>query len=415
MYSASPPSLLSKPNPLLDMPDQEKDRIERIAEDRSTPFSYVLNEKDIRFCTTGEGQGTIKKSKLKSRIRSRLQKIPERFQNLVDDIAIARYSDVEFLFHSEWEEICQKTFNIERRWSNIPVKHKTKNSNFFDIGFVLAASVKRLSPTITQNRVDLIWGFILGLVTVPTTLNEKENIDNLLNAIKQKNNNREKYVNKQNKKRKIMEEIYNNTEDKIVDVLQNKDIDIKESPIPIDHVFILMSQMKAPEKEELENLLENIIDIDQMKELSYLITNVRKTIEEINNETWRNQDAISIFDELWMRNKTETQTTINNLNSLSDQNTGRKLINQYSSPNDYETTAEHPLIEKQNNEVRLTEYGRLVSYCLFENDSNCEWIYLYKTIGNIPAGYVQDISLSEERQSMVENAAIGINMNTILE
>lgn len=397
------------------MPDQEKDRIERIAEDRSTPFSYVLNEKDIRFCTTGEGQGTIKKSKLKSRIRSRLQKIPERFQNLVDDIAIARYSDVEFLSHSEWEEICQKTFNIERRWSNIPVKHKTKNSNFFDIGFVLAASVKRLSPTITQNRVDLIWGFILGLVTVPTTLNEKENIDNLLNAIKQKNNNREKYVNKQNKERKIMQEIYNNTEDKIVDVLQNKDIDIKESPIPIDHVFSLMSQMKAPEKEELENLLENIIDIDQMKELSYLITNVRKTIEEINNETWRNQDAISIFDELWMRNKTETQTTINNLNSLSDQNTGRKLINQYSSPNDYETTAEHPLIEKQNNEVRLTEYGRLVSYCLFENDSNCEWIYLYKTIGNIPAGHVQDISLSEERQSMVENAAIGINMNTILE
>lgn len=397
------------------MPDQEKDRIERIAEDRSTPSSYVLNEKDIRFCTTGEGQGTIKKSKLKSRIRSRLQKIPERFQNLVDDIAIARYSDVEFLSHSEWEEICQKTFNIERRWSNIPVKYKTKNSNFFDIGFVLAASVKRLSPTITQNRVDLIWGFILGLVTVPTTVNEKENIDNLLNAIKQKNNNREKYVNEQNKKRKIMEEIYNNTEDKIVDVLQNKDIDIKESPIPIDHVFILMSQMKAPEKEELENLLENIIDIDQMKELSYLITNVRKTIEEINNETWRNQDAISIFDELWMRNKTETQTTINNLNSLSDQNTGRKLINQYSSPNDYETTAEHPLIEKQNNEVRLTEYGRLVSYCLFENDSNCEWIYLYKTIGNIPAGYVQDISLSEERQSMVENAAIGINMNTILE
>jgi hypothetical protein len=397
------------------MPDQEKDRFERIVEDRSTSVSYVLNEKDIRFCITGENQGTIKKSTLKSRVRSRLQAIPERIQNLVDDIAIVRYSDVDFLSHSEWKNIFEKTTNIERRWSNIPVKPETRKSDLFDIGFVLAASVKRILPTISQNRVDLIWGFILGTVTIPSHLDEKEYIDKLINELEYKNKNREKYTNERMSHKNIMKNIYDGTEKQIIEILRNKDIDIKESPIPIDIVFILMSQMKVPEKEELEKLLENIIDIDQMKMLSGLINNIRKTIEEIHNETWRNEEAMALFDELWIRSKTENQINISNLNSISNQNTGRKLINQYSSPGEYETTAEHPLIEKRNNRIRLTEYGKLVGYCLFENDSNCEWIYLYKTITNIPSNHAQNIILSEERQLMVENAAIELNMNTILE
>lgn len=397
------------------MPDQEKDQFERIVEDRSTSVSYILNEKDIRFCITGESQGTIKKSTLKSRIRSRLQAIPERFQNLVDDIAIVRYSDVDFLSHSEWENICQKTINIERRWSNVSVKPETKKSDLFDIGFVLAASVRRLSPTISKNRVDLIWGFILGLVTIPSHLDEKEYVDNIIEELNNRNKNREEYTNKQKENKNIMDKIYNDTEKRIIEILRNKDIDIKEPPIPIDVIFILKSQMKPPEKEELENLLEDIIDIDQMKKLSGLIKNIRKTIEEIHNENWRSEEAISIFDELWMRNKTEDQININDLNSISNQNTGRKLINQYSFPDRYETTAEHPLIEKQNGDIKLTEYGRLVAYCIFENDSNCEWIYLYKTITNIPSNHTENISLSEERHSIIENAVIEINKGTLLE
>lgn len=101
------------------MSEESESLEEAINTDRSNPGDYVLNGKDRMYCVTENAEGSYKKSELKSRIREdRLQKLPQRFQDLFDDISLVESSDIDFLTESDKEEIWEELIDIERRASN---------------------------------------------------------------------------------------------------------------------------------------------------------------------------------------------------------------------------------------------------------------------------------------------------------
>ena len=86
--------------------------LDYIEANRSKPGKYVLNGKDRTYCVTGQKQGSLKKSELRSRITNdRLQKLPQRFQDLFDDLALVEYSDTDFLSDSEENEIWREVLD----------------------------------------------------------------------------------------------------------------------------------------------------------------------------------------------------------------------------------------------------------------------------------------------------------------
>jgi len=76
-----------------------------IDQDRNQPAKYVFNSQDRLFCADKQC-GSYREATLIERIREeRIKKLPERVQDLVDDIMLVQYADEEFLSPEEWETL----------------------------------------------------------------------------------------------------------------------------------------------------------------------------------------------------------------------------------------------------------------------------------------------------------------------
>jgi len=385
------------------MPDEKNHLPEDIVGDRSSPGNYVLNKKDRRFCLTGNEQGSLKKSELKSRIENkRIQALPRRFQDLFDDIALIEYSETEFLSPDEEDRLWKEILNIKSRAAatlgyNPLVTPDEQRSNEAQFGLELGALIKTILPSSTTKyerkdgstleinhniNTDLVWGFILGLYSRPSEEHAVEahkiNLikDEILNNIE----HRSEIIKDSQEKYEWRKEVEDTIETRIRDVLQNQGISVDEPPISEADIMRWNGLSTYPfKKDEIENAINELFDIDQLRKLVELRQIVEDDGDTVLNKTWRGEKAKHIIREIWYLSKPDDMGSINinDLNTISNYNPSKALINRLSSTSKHELHTNYPVINQKNNRCELTNYGELVSHCLFNKDCEFKWIERY--------------------------------------
>jgi len=404
------------------MSDDPEPWMESIDPDRSTPGQYVLNGKDRKYCVDGESQGSLKKSELRSRIKNdRLQELPQRFQDLFDDLALVEYSDDEFLSDAEKENIWLEVLDVETHASTIrgyDIPHPTTNpdEDKYRFGVGLGTILREMNSidTLSSTETDLVWGFIIGLCAHPSEAHrqEAEKVENLVSNLNEEIKSRFRVIQTETAVRSELKESANNAREKLLEILNEEGVDTDH--VPLDVFPSIMSQL-PDDKEDLREKIVDAINLNKLNKTHKLSNAVKSDGQNILEDHFRGDEAQAIINELWLVSKTSDNDAVQpqNINSMSSRNTGMKLINQYKSTEMHDDSVHFPVIEEANTGYRLTSYGKLVSYCFFENNGDCNWIeqfHLFHTGKQFP-GRVDD--LSDQKESMVEKALAEIDITEI--
>ena len=407
------------------MTDDDNPRVEAIDTSRSSPRTYLLNDKDRKYCKTGEKQSKMGKSELKKRLREdRIQGIPQRFQDLFDDLALIDYSDTDILSRSEKRELWENILEVETRgaaihgYSTRTVGSPTDRMQF---GLELGAMVRYLDQHTDFNETnpELVWGFILGLHNLPKEMQQKEKdvIDRLFSTLNDKRSKRVEFISTRNEQRDFTRDNYQEFYQLIKDVLKECDIEIDQIPPHINWERELDIGFLTHEKEKIKQSIENNVNINKFQKLIELKQTVEEDINQIENQEWRTQDADEIIRDLWRESKVNPGTTrkVDDLNTSEHNDLVRKLINDYSSSADDDRLPTHYQIIDENNDMcKLTEYGKLVSYCLFDNHKDCEWIQTHNIFYEYNNKKAKYSNMTKKERRLIKNstAEIGLDIDS---
>jgi len=397
------------------MTDQKEYWLEKIDPDRSTPGDYVLNGKDRLYCATGKSQGSFKKSELRSRIKQdRVQALPKRFQDLFDDIALLQQSDEVFFADGEKAELWKELVDVENHASTtlgFDIEFTESANDEFEFGVGLGAILRSLKSIdySESHEADLIWGLIIGLCGWPTEVyeTEAERIDGLISKLEKKRKSRTEDLEERITQREILRISLDEYRNRIVEVLNDNGIEVDEVPFPVGPTTKVSI---PPEKQEMEETLPEIINLNQLKKTVELSNIVESDGNHIRNKGWRGEEAEPIVEELWWQSANRSGDTIRveNMNSVSNNQPGTSLINKYSysSGGTNECLTHYTLIEQTNHGRKLTEYGKLVSYCLFSekrHNLNYNWITKYRLSNLREPIYGVSTKLSDQERSLIQN------------
>lgn len=406
------------------MSDQREFWLDYIDTNRSAPGRYVLNGKDRAYCVTGQSQGSLKKSELRSRIKTdRLQELPRRFQDLFDDLALIEYSDVDFLSDTEADAIWRSVLNVTThadtiRGSDIDhvSTHPDEINAKYNFGVGLGTLLRGMAGDDISGSTDsnLVWGLIIGLYALPTEAREREvdRIDDLLSGLIDKLETRSEWIETEAIHQGVREDSIDSARDTILEILNEEGIDTDHVPLDV-HPSIMVHL--PDEKEELREKIVEAMDLNTLKKTNKLADAVKSDGQNILSDHFRGDEAKPIINELWLVSQTSNNGAVQaqNINSMSSRNTGMKLINQYKSTEMHDDSVHFPVIEEVNTGYRLTSYGKLVSYCFFENNGDCNWIeqfHLFSTGKPFP-GRADD--LPDERADLVEEAIREVDIDEI--
>jgi len=384
------------------MTDNADSWLEEVDTSRSSPGTYLLNGRDRKYCITGKRQDSIKKSELKSRIKEdRITNMQQRFQDLFDDIALIHYSDTDFLAPLEknalWRSILntrssgRKIHMPDFRFEEMPTKEIEFGS---ELGFLLR--YLNMNSTINTVDADLVWGFLLGLHGCPPSESEKEAeiIEELLSQLNKKAEGRKNMIEELKNSKETSERYQDKFYTVLSEILSQKGINDIDKNISW-HLYLNISPWTTNEN-KIRNKIRESIDTNYLKKLSDMKVHVEKDMNEIINKQWRKQDADKIIEELWLNSRIENKNMIrvDELNVPKHQDLAKKLINEYSSKEKHGHPTHYPIIEQKQNGCKLTEYGKLVSYCLFSNNKNCKFIQEY--------GLHENASISTNKRGLTE-------------
>lgn len=401
------------------MTDQEDSWMDRIDEERSTAGNYVLNGTDRKYCATGEKPDSISKSQVRNRIKKeRIQNFPLRFQDLFDDIALIEYSDVDFVSESEQNELWDEITDIDiRRKTTLgfTLRSAVKGEPEFQFGAELGASIKALRRTDADDPVDLIWGFIIGMYGLPIESYDKEfqNINKLLEDLHDLNDERHANLEPIAEHREKNDKLMSNVRNRVERAFEKNDIDPMHIPFSKSELWREMFRLTDLE-EDIYDKLDDVINVDQLRESIKLKQTVENDIEKIKQEEWRGQSAEPLINELWLlyNSNSEQRIQVENMSSASYSDTAKKLINQYSTPEKHKDQLAFPIIDNNSGGFKLNEYGKLVASCMFDERS-VDWILKYKVKIYDPHDLLGSEKLSEEKHNLVRNAIEEIDLNTV--
>lgn len=390
---------------------------------RSNPGDYVLNGKDRMYCITGEGQGTLKRSKLKSRIaEDRLKAFPQRIQDLLDDIGLISYAEVDFLSDTERDELWEAILNTDSRVSatlDFRISSARPRTSEFELGLGLGAAIRKLQSGTGFHTDELIWGFTLGLRSYPRQMyeREEEQLDKLLASLHEKKETRIELLEKEKRRKEATKEAYDTEYQFLRHYLENKGIDIDTFPIRVDKLTMHLDLPSfSSEMTGIEEILDETLDFDQISRLTVLKDAVEKDIDDGLNQEWRGEQGDLILQELWMKSKINDESDavpVANLTSIASSNTGMKLINDYSGEGKNSIT-KYPLIDQANHGCRLTAYGKLVAYSYFNKNGNCNWILKHNIFDVENSEQPSFAQLSGQKQSLLDDVESEIDMEKLM-
>jgi hypothetical protein len=280
--------------------------------------------------------------------------------------------------------------------------------------------IRAIKQTDKPETADLVWGFAVGLNATPREEFEieEERMEDLISRLDEKSNHRNSFFRRKSEQKDINSQTYTDMGDKIIDVLNEKGVDVEELSVNTgDMSLILNLSSLSPDREEIDEKIRELIDLHQLKRMIKLQRYVEEDANTVLNETWRKQKAKSIINELWLLHQVDPnkRTSVDKMTSISYHDVGMKLINQYSGKQEDDSSIQHPIIEKTNSNVKLTKYGKLISYCIFENDRNYDWIQKYG-IFNVGLNELpKSAQMSEEERSLIRNVLEEIPLDQLVD
>lgn len=123
----------------------------------------VLSGKEREFLASGDS-GSYTTAEMERRVATKAEVLPDRIQQLIDDVCLLHYRDQLSTEDVDlWADLC----NLNNRANQVRISPILRTANqtddgHIDIGFEVGSLLRMLSDEPSQ--VDLVWGFIIGLV-----------------------------------------------------------------------------------------------------------------------------------------------------------------------------------------------------------------------------------------------------------
>jgi hypothetical protein len=390
------------------MPQENQDLPWEIDDKNERPNNYVLNSTDRLFCATGETPNDTSKSQVRSRIKNkRLKQLPARLQDIADDLALVEYSDNDFINESEWTEIYSDIADIDGRLdvligNSLIFSTETEHDMDIQFGYKLGIISRYLSDR-RGRAEDISWGFLLGLISQPSGKNNVERADfaSIIIQLERRFKKRCEFIQKHNEHSEQVEGIREENTQRILNQLQSYGLDISTIPLPEVHIYDAHSFETIPHNpEEIAKAIQQQSDIELLKSLDSLRWAVEHDGHVIKTTKTQGEVAKPIIRELWYRGvKSHSRDSpiklpAEAIHAIDTQHLGKGTLNKLSDKQQKDPKTIHP-VAVDDGGWKLTKYGQLVAYTLFEIDGWYPWIYRYDLFG---------CTIPEKPQELIEEA-----------
>lgn len=366
-----------------------------IETDRSQPPSYVMNEYERRYCVTGQAQGSYSKSKLKTRIKNkRINELPNRFQDLIDDILLFEYSDNDFLSTQESSELSEEIRSITRRSNklvdnndilfdgSVPQYYRTKNIHFgVELGFALRSLFE------PEHSTGLLYGLTLGLFGEPVRKIENEYFfltEYVLPQIEKDISRRPDAAKKHLPT--ALNDVFEQNCDLLERAFNKNGIDIDVRYIGLEQVasLTLSRPPVAYNRSDIIKQVRRSIDISGITIFGNLYHKLKTDFEILDNKIQKGVEVEDLLNEIhnlsfddhtkqfleYNFQRTDIPQTLNQKPAVA-------ALNKMSSSSHSPYIADPILDKTDQHSWSLTDYGKLLCYSIYAR-SSLMWVYKFK-------------------------------------
>lgn len=364
----------------------------RNAENRPSSDSKYLSGASVEYILTGES-GSYNEVKLENRIDDRVPEIATRIERLINDLSVLSYGGYLDDTSYQWDNI----LNIRGHSYNL-LEHKTVSTTNqaaakfgYDLGIGIAEYI--CDEDDTQRGIEFIWGIVLSQ-SATTTGDKQEELENVYIILEELEKKIEDTMEESDSYPSVdtdPDAISNfdlaskaPAEDEIIENLEKHNI------VPTSHLVLaynslimhrvyqkditiqqaadeLVEELVHPRLVKFAKLRPKLVDEwDAIGEASVPGVDIKEVIETV----WENRDesltSAHIASNLGSGSKNKKQVT-NSLNKLSEE--GKDPAENLQTTYEY-----HELVYCENGRWKLTSWGDLVCFFVFEKNMDPEWI-----------------------------------------
>jgi hypothetical protein len=361
----------------------------------------VLSEKEREFLATGDS-GSYTNADMRRRVTKKANKLPDRFQQLIDDVSLLFYQDYlplesEDAIYEDLLEISNRSTNV--RDSPIARTASQQSDSSLDFGFEIGSLIRMVQRGIMSS--EFIWGMIIGLIGEPSDEYEREskNLVELFDGLERHYewrlvsagtlSHQEGLPKEQQIIRQILHEegltpapalidaiLREYTSEDSSDIIDSSeklwqpDPEQAEHPQPPEE----MPSVEEMQQTSFEMIISRLDEQTNLRSIDRLAKDLREDTIRIQQRDFRGAEADTALHYLFENEPVHIQnfkdTELKGQNNMST--ALRRLSNEDSSwvnrPVTNETSGE-------NTYWNLTTYGRLLYKVRVENNGSTNWMY----------------------------------------
>ncbi|WP_229121654.1 hypothetical protein [Halapricum desulfuricans] len=381
----------------------------RQADQRSANKANCLSTKDVRYILT-EDTSTYKKSELEDRIEDGLESLDERFQWLLNDIALLHYQGEVHATGEIWNSILE-TEGFARHLSEKKVTLSTEEINQpetklgYDLGLVIA-----MMSDFAQNReevLDLIWGFILAHSATESgqELDERKNLEAIFEGLE---NRKRDHYNYFISFESGVKEKENNV---LTDVLSEFDLAYSDllSGLVSSRAQRYMYENDVGKRQSIRSVVEGLLDNTSLDQAQKVRTKLDTEWDSLREASAPGVDAEEILISVWNKSQRNSGEIAIDLYKSSFKGNVTETLNKLAKDGKNRSRSvtavyEHAPIVKWDNTEQYwvtTDYGDLL--CYFRENDNIEWLHDYGI--NPEDDKLKDRKISQREWDLIQQGA----------
>lgn len=367
----------------------------------------VLSQMERDFLMT-EDSGSYTNAEMKRRVAAKVAKLPDRFQQLIDDISLLYYRGY---LDKEESEIWENLLNINNRSRQVrdaPVARTRRQipGNETELGFEVGTLIRMIHKEEEEEEVptDLVWGSIIGLIGEPSDEWEFEAgrlVDlfeeledyyewRLVSAGTQADEG-DGLQEERDEIRDILQEwgvapapplvnavLDEYTKNDLSDRFETSEKSWKADPSQTEHPT---PPDKMPSEAEMrqtnfENIVSKLTDQTPLSTLDQIAKNLREDAFCIQRREWRGVDPDQAFHFIGDNGETQVQE-LDQTETKGQNNVTTALRRLSYNDSDW---VNRPVLEEnqgENSYWELTSYGKLLYNVRFKHNCSTNWLYDY--------------------------------------
>lgn len=361
----------------------------------------VLSEKERQFLMTGDA-GTYTNAEMERRIDVKTEKIPERVQQLIDDVSLlfyqGRLDDIN-------DEIWQQLLSISNRSQVVRDEPVVRTASQqlgpeVDLGFELGSVLQMIHKEPVPSA--LVWGAIIGLVGESSSNweREAENLVELFNELEAQYESRlvsagteafedDGFREEQDEIREVLRTHGFAPAPQLVDAVLREyttgqsgaqparpEKPSSSEPDPAEHPEPPSERTSAEDVRQtnLESIVSRFADQTRLRNLDRLAKDLREDAIRIQNQQWRGVDPDRAF--CFVGNNGKTQIQEFDQTESKGQNNMTTVLRRLSY--DDSTWVNRPVLSETEDGSatwKLTPYGELLYKVRIEHNCSTNWMY----------------------------------------